>query len=105
MNQELDELILRSNVIDGLGIKGKKSDVVAQIVLERDRMQGRIERLVSRKNEIEIYLNNCVDYYGLLLRWHYGDGKTWQSIALSLGGKNTADGIRKSCHRYVNNNP
>ena len=81
------------------------TDTVAQIVLERDKMRGRIKSLTERKNAIELYLSQSDEYYGLLLRWHYGDGKTWLAIAMSLGGGNTEDGIRKACHRYVIKNP
>ena len=103
--QELDELILKSKAFDGVGAKSGVTDTVAQIVLERDKMRGRIKSLTERKNAIELYLSQCDEYFGLLLRWHYVDGRTWAAIALSIGGGNTADGIRKSCHRYVNSNP
>ena len=31
----------------------------------------------------------------------YLQGWTWEKIALSLGGGNTADGVRKSVHRFL----
>lgn len=103
--QELDELILKSKAVDGVGVKNGVTDTVAQIVLERDKMRRRIKSLTERKNAIELYLSQCDEYFGLLLRWHYGEGKTWLAIAMSLGGGNTEDGIRKACHRYVIKNP
>lgn len=103
--QELDELILKSKALDGVGAKSGVTDTVAQIVLERDKMRGRIKSLTERKNAIELYLSQCDEYFGLLLRWHYVDGRTWAAIALSIGGGNTEDGIRKACHRFVIKNP
>ena len=103
--QELDETILKSKAVSETGNKNAVSDSVAQAVLERDKIRQRIENLIQRKKAIESYLSSCDEYFGLLLRWHYGDGKTWAAIAVSLGGGNTEDGVRKACHRYVCNNP
>lgn len=105
LEQELDELILQSKVCDNIGRSGGVSDTVAQIVLQREKKRERINTLTARKNAVEVYLNECDDYYGLLLRWHYADGKTWASIALMIGGGNTEDGVRMACHRYVRQNP
>ena len=105
LEQELDELILKSKACDGTGRSGGVSDTVAQIVLEREKTRKRIESLTERKNAVEDWLSRCEDYYGLLLRWHYAEGKTWTSIALTLGGGNTEDGVRMSCHRYIRQNP
>lgn len=102
LHSELDELILQSAPHDGGTKSGKTSDAVAQIVLQREKTRERIKNLTARKNAVEDYLAACNDYYGLLLRWHYVEGKTWASIALTVGGGNTEDGIRMSCHRYVN---
>ena len=105
LERELDELILQSKACDGTGRSGGVSDTVAQIVLQREKKRERINTLTARKNAVEVYLNECDDYYGLLLRWHYADGKTWASIALTIGGGNTEDGVKKACHRYVFRNP
>lgn len=105
LKQELDELILQSKACDGTGRSGKTPDTVAQIVLERERTRRRIEILAARKKAVEDYVSACGDYFGMLLRWHYIEGKTWASIALTIGGGNTEDGVRKSCHRFVVKNP
>ena len=105
LNQELDELILRSKAFDGVGKSNKTSDAVVQIVLEREKARRQIETLEARKKAVEEYVSNCNDYYSVLLRWHYIEGKTWASIALAIGGGNTEDGVKKACHRYVFRNP
>lgn len=105
LKAEMDELILRSKATDGTGRSGGISDTVPQIVLEREKMQRRIESLTEQKNAVDGYLTRCDDYYGLLLRWHYVEGRTWTSIALTLGGGNTEDGVRMACHRYIRQNP
>lgn len=105
LEQELDELILKSNVCENAGRSGKTPDTVAQIVLEREKVRRHIEVLTERKTAVDAYLSRCGDYYGLLLRWHYVEGRTWTSIAHTIGGGNTEDGVKKSCHRYVQKNP
>lgn len=104
LKAELDELILRTSAHEG-GRSNTVSDTVAQIVLQREKTRRRIESLTERKNAVEDYVAQCSDYYGLLLRWHYIEGRTWTSIALTVGGNNTADSVRKACHRYVIKNP
>lgn len=105
LEQELDELILRSSAHEGTGRSNAVSDSVAQIVLQREKMREKIRDLTARKTAVEVYLTECSDYYGLLLRWHYVEGKTWAAIAMTVGGGNTEDGIRKACHRYIAKNP
>lgn len=102
---ELDELILQSKSCDGAGRSGAVSDIVPQIVLQREKTQKKIDCLTERKNAVDAYLSQCDEYFGLLLRWHYVDGRTWAAIALSIGGGNTEDGVKKACHRYVIKNP
>ena len=103
---ELDELILKTKTFDVSGGNPYAvSDTVAQIVLEREKKRDRIKILTEKKTAIENYIAQCDEYYGLLLRWHYIDGKTWALIALHVGGGNTDEGIKKACHRYVRKNP
>lgn len=104
LKTELDELILQSSAHEG-GRSSAVSDTVARIVLQREKTRRRIEALTERQAAVEDYIAQCSDYYGLLLRWHYIEGRTWTSIALTVGGGNTEDSVRKACHRYVIKNP
>ncbi len=104
LKTELDELILQSSAHEG-GRSSAVSDTVARIVLQREKTRRRIEALTERQAAVEDYIAQCSDYYGLLLRWHYIEGRTWTSIALTIGGGNTEDSVRKACHRYVIKNP
>lgn len=104
LKAELDELILRTSAHEG-GRSNAVSDTVARIVLQREKTRRRIEALTERQSAVEDYIAQCSDYYGLLLRWHYIEGRTWTSIALTIGGGNTEDSVRKACHRYVIKNP
>lgn len=105
LKTERDELILKSKVTDGTGCKSNKtSDVVADTVQERAKINEDIEYLEQRLNAVEGYISQCDEYFGTMLRMHYIDGKTWTAIAMKQGGNNTGDSVRKQCHRYVSKN-
>ena len=105
LEQELDELILKSSRHDGAGGGKGKSDTVAQIVQEREKTRKRIQLLIAQKNAVDVYISECEPYYGLLLRRHYVEGKTWTAVAAAIGGGNTGESVKKACHRYIYGNP
>lgn len=106
LKTERDELILKSNVADGIGGKtNKTSDTVAQTVIEREKKQRDIDNLEHHLKTVETYINNCDEYFRTMLKMHYIDGKTWTAIAIRQGGRNTKDSVMKQCHRYVEKNP
>ena len=101
-----DDLIVRSAGGVGAGVKGSgTSNPVADISEKRAKLDERIEKLQAELDEIEAYINGCEECIGIMLKWHYIQGKTWVNIALRAGGKNTEDSVRKQCHRYVKKNP
>ena len=103
---ELNEVILKSKDTDGTGSKSNMtSDIVADIVQEREKIRKKIDKLTCRKKAIEQYIDSCDSYIGEMLKMHYIKGKTWTAIAMIKGGKNTPDSVKKSCHRYIYKNP
>ena len=40
-----------------------------------------------------------------ILRMRFVDGCSWVKIAMSIGGKNTPDGVRMAAIRYINKHP
>lgn len=103
---ELNELILKSKNVDGIGIRSSTtSDIVADIVQERDRIKTRIDELESRVKAIERYIDGCDGYIGGMLKQHYIKGKTWTAIAMKQGGDNKGNSLRMACHRYIEKNP
>lgn len=103
---ELNELILKSKEADNTGSKSSTtSDIVADIVQERERIRKKIDKLTCRKKAIEQYIDSCGSYIGEMLKMHYIKGKTWTAIAMIKGGKNKGNSIRMNCHRYVEKNP
>lgn len=106
LETERDELILKSNVADGIGGKtNKTSDTVAQTVIEREKKQRDIDNLEHHLKAVETYINNCDEYFRTMLKMHYIDGKTWTAIAIRQGGNNTENSVKQACHRYVKRNP
>ena len=106
LEEERDGLILRAKAQSGISVRGGiPLDTVAQTAEEREIKQRDIDSLKRRLNAIEGYIRGCEEYYGIMLRLHYIDGKTWTAIAMKMGGNNTTESVRKSCHRYVQRNP
>ena len=99
-----DDLIVRSGGV-GAGIKSSGTpNPVADISEKRAKLDERIEKLQCELDEIEGYINRCEECIGIMLKWHYIQGKSWTSIAIRTGGNNTEDSVRMMCHRYVRKN-
>ena len=99
LEDEFDELTLRIQAIEN-----KDPDKAEISRKERDKLQKDIEYLKQRLNAVETYLQRCDEYFGTMLRLHYIGGKTWTAIAITQGGGNTKESVRKMCHRYIQKN-
>lgn len=93
------------------GIPVRVKDTTAYI--EKRKKLNELSELVERKKE------ECFIEYGRLLQYidHIPDGLTrqifmlrfvnglpWSQVAYSIGGNNTAEGVRKTCYRYISAN-
>lgn len=48
------------------------------------------------------YIDSIPDSYTrLIFSYRFMDGLTWQQVALRIGGRVTADAVRKACIRYL----
>lgn len=90
-------------------LKAQRADLILSTVhtedqtvhKKREKLDQSIQRIESEMSRIRQYISRCDEYYAVLLELHYVRGKTWRTIALRMGGGNTADGVRRACHRYV----
>ena len=116
--EQLEELISRSTGISGMNMNGmprastprnRIEDIIAQIdakereilVLDQKIRKKRI-RYEAVKQELEEAIDRCGDWrIALILKYRFVDLLTWPQIANRIGGKNTADGVRKACDRYI----
>ena len=105
LKANLYDLIVRSAGGVGAGVKGSgTSNPVADISEKRAKLDERIKKLQAELDEIEAYINGCEECIGIMLKWHYIQGKSWTSIVPRTGGNNTEDSVRMMCHRYVRRN-
>lgn len=116
--EQLEELVSRSTAISGMNMNGmprastprnRIEDIIAQIdakereILALDqKIQKKRIRYEAVKQELEEAIDRCDDWrIALILKYRFIDLLTWQQIANRIGGKNTADGVRKACERYI----
>ena len=83
---------------DTLYLKQKEKEL--QRTLSRARTLTEQAYEAHRKLE-EIMGNIRDEYVYRLLSAHYLSGRSWEKIARSVGGGNTADAVRKTAVRYL----
>lgn len=55
--------------------------------------------------ELEMYIRSIPDSFTRrIFRLRFIDGKTWNRIAIEVGGNQTGDSVRKICKRFLENN-
>lgn len=68
------------------------SDTIAS--LEDQRAQG--------EKEITAFIQSIPDYRTrIIFSLRYLQGLTWKSVAAAMGGRNSVDGVKSACHRYL----
>lgn len=83
----------------------KLGKIVTEIAALEEQINKELTEYWRKYVELEMYIANIPDSLTRrIFRMRFIDGKTWEAIAWKCGGKNTADGIRKRCERFVENN-
>lgn len=65
---------------------------------------ARLERIVKRSEEsgIRDWIMAIPDVRTkLIFALRFLDGNTWEAVAASVGGRNTADAVKSTCYRYL----
>lgn len=74
----------------------------ATVALEQEMLEYKVSVLNGSLLEIVDFIKNCEDSLVSQAMYHrYLKGKTWEQVALSLGGYNSAECIRKMVNRYL----
>jgi len=86
--------------------KGSTSDRTGEYGSARADLRELIEiknnELEKKRLEIERYIQTVDDsYMRELLRLRYIDCKSWQGVAMAMGGMNTKDGVRMAVSRFL----
>lgn len=97
---------LGAQVITGMphapGVRDKVGDLVAEI----EDVKGEIKRLegelVQVEREIAGYIDTIPDIQiRLIFRLRFLRCMTWDGVASAIGGRNTVNGVKKMCYRYI----
>ena len=83
------------------------------VALYKDQLrqqEKQMKRLLAESSEAHRRLWEILgevpdEYIYQILTRHYLSGHSWVRIAMSLGGKNSADGVRKTAARYLKKLP
>lgn len=89
----------------GAGLhRDKMADMVAAIIEEERQLEELCERRRQEKARLMQFINDIPDSLTrqiFLLR--FVDGKSWNAVAVKLGGGNTDNSVKKQVYRYLNN--
>ena len=79
--------------------------VAPKISKLKKQLQRRIDELLNLMKETNEYTNNIDDsLIRQIISLKYVDGLTWEQVAASIGGGNTADGVRMIHNRFLGKN-
>lgn len=67
-------------------------------------LEQRNEKIRPLLKEIHTFMYSIDDSHTFrIVRMRYEDGKSWQQIAMQMGGGNSADSVRKQVERFLKN--
>lgn len=70
----------------------------------KHELEQRNEKIKPLLKEIHKFMYNIDDSHTFrIVRMRYEDGKSWQQIAMLMGGGNSADSVRKQVERFLKN--
>ena len=104
--QELEAAAINTaSSITGLPHVGGISDktaIAAQIADSKAIIEAKIALSVVEYNRLNRYINSVEDSLTRqILSLRFVNGLSWNQVAMSIGGGNTADGARKKVTRYL----
>lgn len=84
------------------GVSDKVGRYAAEIADLRDIIEAKHQQCLYERSRLERYISGIEDS---LLRqaftYRFVNGLPWPQVAACIGGNNTADSVRKMCHRYI----
>lgn len=111
--QRLNQLEARlqpkaANVSGAVKISSPKNvieEITPQIIELKERIRREREEYIKEQAVIEDYIGTVDNYQDRLILLHrFVDLMSWEQVARRLGGKNTADSVRKACYRFLKKN-
>lgn len=106
MLQSMRDSILRAQSYDAMPhgtSMGDKVGALAIKIAEQEETVQRYERIVERSAvRVKQYIDTIEDNRtNLIFYLRFICGLTWQDVAGVIGGRNTAEGVKAVCYRYL----
>ncbi len=80
-------------------------EITPEIIDLKERIRREREEYIKEQAVIEDYIGTVDNYQDRLILLHrFVDLMSWRQVARRLGGKNTADSVRKACYRFLKKN-
>ena len=81
---------------------GRLAQCIAEIVDLEVIIQAKITQCLHERNRLERYISDIPDSITRqVFQLRFVSGLPWAQIALSIGGGNTEEGVRKRVYRYL----
>lgn len=91
-----------SGLPSGGGISDKTA-IAAAIADSRVMIEAKMKLCIVEYNRLNRYIANVSDsFIRQILQLRYVDGRSWNAVAMHIGGGNTADGVKKAAYRFIN---
>lgn len=82
-----------------------KTAIAAEMVYLKGKIQANIDRCFYEYNRLITYINSVSDsLVRQILTCRFINGMSWAQVAMSIGGDNTPDNVRKICQRFLTAN-
>lgn len=85
------------------GVSDEVSDLVIEIEGLKEWIAHLEEECAREKRILERYISTIGDYQTrMIFRLRFVHCMTWSQVAKAIGGRNTANSVKLTCHRYLN---
>lgn len=84
------------------GVKDKVGDLAIEIADMKERIRYLKEEIAKEEANVTAFISSIEDIYTrTIFRLRFLRCLTWGEVAHVIGGKNTEDGVKSTCYRYL----
>lgn len=91
-----------SGLPGGLSVQDKLGEMATEIADLRAVIEAKYRRCLTEQQRLEAYIAGIEDsFVRQIFTCRFVEGMSWRQVADKVGGKNTADGVRKLSKRFL----
>lgn len=100
---------LKAQVIDGMphapGVSDKVGDMAVELADLKETIAALEFKCDLEKRKVKKYISKISDdRTRMIFSLRFIHCMTWQEVADTLGGRNSANGVKHICYRYIDDN-